>query len=30
LYLALSESSLESYLRLFQENQALLQKYYFK
>ncbi|KAK5894273.1 hypothetical protein CesoFtcFv8_010983 [Champsocephalus esox] len=30
LYLALSESSLESYLRLFQENQALLQKYYLK
>ncbi|KAM9342710.1 pleckstrin homology domain-containing family M member 2 [Pholidichthys leucotaenia] len=30
LYLALSESSLESYLRLFQENQPLLQKYYFK
>ncbi|KAL6120007.1 plekhm2 [Pungitius sinensis] len=30
LYLALSESSLESYLRLFQENHALLQKYYFK
>ncbi|XP_061592646.1 pleckstrin homology domain-containing family M member 2 isoform X2 [Cololabis saira] len=30
LYLALSESSLESYLRLFQENRALLQKYYFK
>ncbi|XP_077464573.1 pleckstrin homology domain-containing family M member 2 isoform X1 [Stigmatopora argus] len=30
LYLALSESSLESYLRLFQENQVLLQKYYFK
>ncbi|XP_035987449.1 pleckstrin homology domain-containing family M member 2 isoform X1 [Fundulus heteroclitus] len=30
LYLALSESSLESYLRLFQENQGLLQKYYFK
>uniref|UniRef100_A0A4W4FXU5 Pleckstrin homology domain-containing family M member 2 n=1 Tax=Electrophorus electricus TaxID=8005 RepID=A0A4W4FXU5_ELEEL len=30
LYLALSESSLESYLRLFQENQALLHKYYFK
>uniref|UniRef100_A0A671UL66 Pleckstrin homology domain-containing family M member 2 n=1 Tax=Sparus aurata TaxID=8175 RepID=A0A671UL66_SPAAU len=29
LYLALSESSLESYLRLFQENQALLHKYYF-
>ncbi|XP_054904543.1 pleckstrin homology domain-containing family M member 2 isoform X2 [Poeciliopsis prolifica] len=29
LYLALSESSLESYLRLFQENQGLLQKYYF-
>ncbi|KAL1021102.1 hypothetical protein UPYG_G00008850 [Umbra pygmaea] len=30
LYLALSESSLESYLRLFEENQGLLQKYYFK
>ncbi|XP_064161195.1 pleckstrin homology domain-containing family M member 2-like isoform X1 [Anguilla rostrata] len=30
LYLALSESSLESYLRLFQENQALLQKYYYE
>ncbi|KAJ8016651.1 hypothetical protein DPEC_G00009460 [Dallia pectoralis] len=30
LYLALSESSLESYLRLFQENLGLLQKYYFK
>ncbi|XP_041702349.1 pleckstrin homology domain-containing family M member 2 isoform X1 [Coregonus clupeaformis] len=30
LYLALSESSLESYLRLFQENQGLLQKYYLK
>lgn len=30
LYLALNESSLESYLRLFQENQALLHKYYFK
>ncbi|XP_055787749.1 pleckstrin homology domain-containing family M member 2 isoform X2 [Salvelinus fontinalis] len=30
LYLALSESSLESYLRLFQENEGLLQKYYFK
>ncbi|CAB1427275.1 unnamed protein product [Pleuronectes platessa] len=30
LYLALTESSLESYLRLFQENQGLLQKYYFK
>ncbi|XP_062871874.1 pleckstrin homology domain-containing family M member 2 isoform X2 [Trichomycterus rosablanca] len=30
LYLALSESSLESYLRLFQENQALLHKYYLK
>lgn len=30
LYLALSESSLESYLRLFQENQGLLHKYYFK
>uniref|UniRef100_A0A8C2BMW3 Pleckstrin homology domain-containing family M member 2 n=1 Tax=Cyprinus carpio TaxID=7962 RepID=A0A8C2BMW3_CYPCA len=30
LYLALSESSLESYLRLFQENQGLLQKYYYK
>lgn len=30
LYLALSESSLESYLRLFQENQTLLHKYYFK
>ncbi|XP_044068329.1 pleckstrin homology domain-containing family M member 2 isoform X1 [Siniperca chuatsi] len=29
LYLALSESSLESYLRLFQENRGLLQKYYF-
>ncbi|KAJ8401281.1 hypothetical protein AAFF_G00385120 [Aldrovandia affinis] len=29
LYLALSESSLESYLRLFQENQALLHKYYY-
>ncbi|MGH0121139.1 UNVERIFIED_CONTAM: hypothetical protein FKN15_046384 [Acipenser sinensis] len=30
LYLALSESSLESYLRLFQENRTLLHKYYFK
>ncbi|XP_011619627.1 pleckstrin homology domain-containing family M member 2 isoform X3 [Takifugu rubripes] len=30
LYLALNESSLESYLRLFQENQSLLHKYYFK
>ncbi|XP_051948166.1 pleckstrin homology domain-containing family M member 2-like isoform X5 [Xyrauchen texanus] len=30
LYLALSESSLESYLRLFQENKGLLQKYYYK
>ncbi|XP_051518000.1 pleckstrin homology domain-containing family M member 2 isoform X3 [Myxocyprinus asiaticus] len=30
LYLALSESSLESYLRLFQENKVLLQKYYYK
>ncbi|KAJ8360744.1 hypothetical protein SKAU_G00172690 [Synaphobranchus kaupii] len=30
LYLALSESSLESYLRLFQENQGLLQKYYYE
>uniref|UniRef100_H3CZZ4 Pleckstrin homology domain containing, family M (with RUN domain) member 2 n=1 Tax=Tetraodon nigroviridis TaxID=99883 RepID=H3CZZ4_TETNG len=30
LYLALNESSLESYLRLFQENQTLLHKYYFK
>lgn len=30
LYLALNENSLESYLRLFQENQSLLQKYYFK
>ncbi|MGH0132435.1 UNVERIFIED_CONTAM: hypothetical protein FKN15_049823 [Acipenser sinensis] len=30
LYLALSESSLESYLRLFQENRNLLHKYYFK
>ncbi|XP_077074857.1 pleckstrin homology domain-containing family M member 2 isoform X2 [Siphateles boraxobius] len=30
LYLALSESSLESYLRLFQENQGLLHKYYYK
>ncbi|XP_076022533.1 pleckstrin homology domain-containing family M member 2 isoform X2 [Genypterus blacodes] len=30
LYLALNESSLESYLRLFQENLGLLQKYYFK
>uniref|UniRef100_A0A8C5K747 Pleckstrin homology domain-containing family M member 2 n=2 Tax=Jaculus jaculus TaxID=51337 RepID=A0A8C5K747_JACJA len=28
LYLALNENSLESYLRLFQENLALLQKYY--
>ncbi|TRZ02470.1 hypothetical protein DNTS_030294 [Danionella cerebrum] len=30
LYLALNESSLESYLRLFHENQGLLQKYYYK
>ncbi|XP_068097756.1 pleckstrin homology domain-containing family M member 2 isoform X2 [Hyperolius riggenbachi] len=30
LYLALNENSLESYLRLFQENQTLLQKYYYK
>ncbi|KAI1890804.1 hypothetical protein AGOR_G00157390 [Albula goreensis] len=30
LYLALSESSLESYLRLFQENQELLHKYYYE
>lgn len=30
LYLALSESSLESYLRLFQENQGLLHKYYYE
>ncbi|CAN2387974.1 Pleckstrin homology domain-containing family M member 2 [Pristimantis euphronides] len=30
LYLALNENSLESYLRLFQENQSLLQKYYYK
>lgn len=30
LYLALNESSLESYLRLFQENQGQLQKYYYK
>ncbi|XP_041129513.1 pleckstrin homology domain-containing family M member 2-like isoform X1 [Polyodon spathula] len=30
LYLALSESSLESYLRLFHENRTLLHKYYFK
>lgn len=30
LYLALNESSLESYLRLFEENQGLLQKYYYK
>ncbi|XP_029433737.1 pleckstrin homology domain-containing family M member 2 [Rhinatrema bivittatum] len=30
LYLALNENSLESYLRLFQENQNLLHKYYFK
>jgi hypothetical protein len=28
LYLALNENSLESYLRLFQENLGLLQKYY--
>ncbi|KAM9298906.1 pleckstrin homology domain-containing family M member 2 [Gastrophryne carolinensis] len=30
LYLALNENSLESYLRLFQENQSLLQQYYYK
>ncbi|XP_041061970.1 pleckstrin homology domain-containing family M member 2 isoform X3 [Carcharodon carcharias] len=30
LYLALNENSLESYLRLFWENQNLLHKYYFK
>uniref|UniRef100_A0A4W3JXD3 Pleckstrin homology domain-containing family M member 2 n=1 Tax=Callorhinchus milii TaxID=7868 RepID=A0A4W3JXD3_CALMI len=30
LYLALNENSLESYLRLFWENQTLLHKYYFK
>ncbi|KAM4651578.1 pleckstrin homology domain-containing family M member 2 isoform 2-T2 [Discoglossus pictus] len=30
LYLALNENSLESYLRLFHENQSLLQKYYYK
>ncbi|XP_064423918.1 pleckstrin homology domain-containing family M member 2 [Latimeria chalumnae] len=30
LYLALSENSLESYLRLFQENQSLLHKYYYE
>ncbi|XP_030078463.1 pleckstrin homology domain-containing family M member 2 isoform X2 [Microcaecilia unicolor] len=30
LYLALNENSLESYLRLFQENQSLLHKYYYK
>ncbi|XP_069774979.1 pleckstrin homology domain-containing family M member 2 isoform X2 [Narcine bancroftii] len=30
LYLALNENSLESYLRLFWENQTLLYKYYFK
>ncbi|XP_031761307.1 pleckstrin homology domain-containing family M member 2 isoform X1 [Xenopus tropicalis] len=30
LYLALNENSLESYLRLFQENQSLLEKYYYK
>ncbi|XP_078281846.1 pleckstrin homology domain-containing family M member 2 isoform X3 [Rhinoraja longicauda] len=30
LYLALNENSLESYLRLFWENRALLHKYYFK
>ncbi|XP_053137402.1 pleckstrin homology domain-containing family M member 2 isoform X2 [Hemicordylus capensis] len=30
LYLALNENSLESYLRLFQENRALLHKYYVK
>uniref|UniRef100_A0A673TSS3 Pleckstrin homology domain-containing family M member 2 n=1 Tax=Suricata suricatta TaxID=37032 RepID=A0A673TSS3_SURSU len=30
LYLALNENSLESYLRLFQENLALLHKYYIK
>ncbi|KAJ8258855.1 hypothetical protein COCON_G00178670 [Conger conger] len=30
LYLALTESSLESYLRLFQENQGLLHKYYYE
>lgn len=28
LYLALNENSLESYLRLFQENRSLLHKYY--
>ncbi|XP_069598726.1 pleckstrin homology domain-containing family M member 2 isoform X3 [Ranitomeya imitator] len=30
LYLALNENSLESYLRLFQENRSLLEKYYYK
>ncbi|XP_043917805.1 pleckstrin homology domain-containing family M member 2 isoform X2 [Protopterus annectens] len=30
LYLALNENSLESYLRLFQENQTLLHKYYYR
>ncbi|XP_063292285.1 pleckstrin homology domain-containing family M member 2 isoform X7 [Pelobates fuscus] len=30
LYLALNENSLESYLRLFHENQSLLEKYYYK
>lgn len=30
LYLALNENSLESYLRLFQENLGLLHKYYVK
>nr|XP_033777810.1 pleckstrin homology domain-containing family M member 2 isoform X2 [Geotrypetes seraphini] len=30
LYLALNENSLESYLRLFQENQSLLHKFYYK
>ncbi|KAM8927329.1 pleckstrin homology domain-containing family M member 2 isoform 2-T2 [Pelodytes ibericus] len=30
LYLALNENSLESYLRLFQENESLLHKYYYK
>lgn len=30
LYLALNENSLESYLRLFQENLSLLHKYYVK
>ncbi|XP_038603226.1 pleckstrin homology domain-containing family M member 2 [Tachyglossus aculeatus] len=30
LYLALNENSLESYLRLFQENSSLLHKYYVK